>query len=389
MLEDDAFQRQLLVGVLARLGHALVREVADAPQALAVMREEPPDLVICDLQMPGMDGMEFLRHLGAAGAGADVVVVSAVDEQLLSHVRRMAQAYGIRLVDVLPKPLDPRRLQAVLARAADADGAAGASQHGDIPSRADAVAALQAGEFAAFFQPQVEIATGRLAGFEVLARWQRGHELLPAGTFLPVIEQDEGLLDALFWQMLREACAFAASTASAMPEATLSVNVSAATFAASDFGARVGALVAGAGISPGRIVLELTESQATGGSLGAILENMTRLRLRGFGLSIDDYGTGHSSLQQLARMPFTEMKIDRSFIDGAHADAAGLIVLKSTLELARNMRMVSVAEGVESPQQWELLRSLGCNVAQGWLLGAAMPAEEAGAWVVPEALALA
>jgi EAL domain-containing protein (putative c-di-GMP-specific phosphodiesterase class I) len=128
-----------------------------------------------------------------------------------------------------------------------------------------------------------------------------------------------------------------------------------------------------------RVVLEITETSLMR-DLSVALAVLTRLRLRGFGLSLDDYGTGFSSMQQLARIPFTELKIDRSFVHGVHERESVQVMLRSALEMAKRLGLNTVAEGVESEQDLQLLREYGCTFVQGWLLGKAMPAAELAGW---------
>jgi EAL domain-containing protein (putative c-di-GMP-specific phosphodiesterase class I) len=114
---------------------------------------------------------------------------------------------------------------------------------------------------------------------------------------------------------------------------------------------------------------------------GAALGVLARLRLKGFGLSIDDYGTGFSSMRQLARIPFTELKIDRSFVHGAHQRNNVRVILESALDMARRLDLVTVAEGVETPEDWRLLQEFGCDVGQGHLIARPMPGSEIAPWL--------
>jgi EAL domain-containing protein (putative c-di-GMP-specific phosphodiesterase class I) len=127
-------------------------------------------------------------------------------------------------------------------------------------------------------------------------------------------------------------------------------------------------------IEPAHLVLEVTES-VIGRDTTQLLETLARLRLRGFGLSIDDFGTGYSSMQQLSRISFTELKIDRSFVRGAASRSHLRTILEGSLTLARNLRLKSVAEGVETQEDWDLLRDLGCDEAQGYFIARPMPAD--------------
>jgi EAL domain-containing protein (putative c-di-GMP-specific phosphodiesterase class I) len=134
------------------------------------------------------------------------------------------------------------------------------------------------------------------------------------------------------------------------------------------------------GLRAEQVVLEITETSLLR-DLSVALAVLTRLRLRGFGLSLDDYGTGFSSMQQLARIPFTELKIDRSFVHGVHERESIQVMLRSALEMAMRLGLNTVAEGVESLQDWWLLQEYGCMFVQGWLMSKAMPASDVMHWI--------
>ncbi len=128
------------------------------------------------------------------------------------------------------------------------------------------------------------------------------------------------------------------------------------------------------------MVLEVTESRISDNPT-ALLDITTRLRLKRFELSIDDFGTGYSSLQQLQRLPFTELKIDGAFVTGASQDAIARSILESSIDLARKLGMKIVVEGVETRADWDLVKSLGCDLAQGYFIARPMPGNELKAWL--------
>jgi len=134
------------------------------------------------------------------------------------------------------------------------------------------------------------------------------------------------------------------------------------------------------GLEARQIVLEITESSVVD-CMGVALGVLARLRLKGFGLSIDDYGTGFSSMQQLARIPFSELKIDRAFVHGAHQRTNLRVILQSALDMSRQLGLVTVAEGIETLEDWQLVRDSGCGVGQGFLVAPAMPAEQLPEWI--------
>jgi EAL domain-containing protein (putative c-di-GMP-specific phosphodiesterase class I) len=151
----------------------------------------------------------------------------------------------------------------------------------------------------------------------------------------------------------------------------MSVNLSIASLNDTSLAERITEVVWRAGIEPQRIILEVTESAAMT-NVPETLENLARLRMRGFGLSIDDYGTGFSSMQQLTRVPFTELKIDKSFVSDSQLNPASRVVVESSIDMARKLHVKSVAEGVETQQEWDMLRDMNCDVVQGYLIAKPM-----------------
>jgi EAL domain-containing protein (putative c-di-GMP-specific phosphodiesterase class I) len=159
----------------------------------------------------------------------------------------------------------------------------------------------------------------------------------------------------------------------------VSVNLSLKSLTDPGLAERITGLVQKQDLDPRRMVLEVTESAAMT-DVGRALENLTRLRMKGFGLSIDDYGTGYSSMQQLSRIPFTELKIDQSFVLSALEKESSKVILASSLDMARKLKLHSVAEGVETRAHWNLLKSLGCDIAQGYFVAKPMDAHTFSEW---------
>jgi EAL domain-containing protein (putative c-di-GMP-specific phosphodiesterase class I) len=324
--------------------------------------------------MPGMDGIEFIGHVAQRRLARAVALVSALDPALLNTVQTMARAYGLFVLGSVEKPLTGDKLQAVLAKYGERQSEAGEVEAIEV-SGEDMRAALAAGELVPWFQPQVEFGNGKAIGIEALARWRRadGRVVLPR-HFIPVIER-QGLAEALTEAMLVQACQWKRQWDDAGLRLRLSVNVSPATLhdpAAADHYQR---LVQELGVDPSDVVLEITESLVMADAARG-LGVLARLRLKGFGLSIDDFGTGYSSLAQLSQVPFTELKIDQGFVTGAHAQPRKRAVVEASLDLARKLGLETVAEGVETTDDWQMLAALGCNAAQGFLISPAVPGDE-------------
>lgn len=400
VVEDDEFQREALAIMLDELGAASVTLADDGSSGLLALATAtaPIDIIVTDLNMPGMDGIEFIRHVATSGRRVSIVFASAVDAALLSAMQNIVAAYGISLLGMLPKPVTAGALLAVLETYSK-QHAAGPIPPARTCTEQEVLHGLLADEFEPYFQPKVAIASGRIAGFEALARWRRnGQDWLGPNAFVPVMEK-HGLVDELTSTIMRKAVRACSEWQASKLEFSVSVNLSVSSLTDVQFADRLVGLLKGIGLPASRVILEITESTAVTSDLGHVLDNLSRLRLRGFGLSIDDYGTGYSSLQQLGRIPFTELKVDQTFVRGAATIPSHMAILRSSIEIAKALRLVCVAEGVETADQWSLLRSSGCDLAQGYLISRPMPSQDVMPWsrrwqqnfasLVPQGLAAA
>ena len=376
VVEDHGFQRRIALRLLSELGIERVLEGSDGLHALDVLRKQatPPDVVLVDLDMPGMDGIECIGHIAQERLARSVVVVSALDPALLNTVQTMARAYGLRVLGSVEKPLTRDKLESVLGRL---DEHAGEEQDDGVAdfSLQALSDALECGEIVPWFQPQVEFGNGKVIGVEALARWERpdGSVVRPH-LFISVLER-EGLANKLTDRMLDAACAWKQRWDHAGARLKLSVNVSAASLADPSAADRYQEIVESYGVEPEDVILEITESSVMSDAARG-LGLLARLRLKGFGLSIDDFGTGYSSLAQLSQIPFTELKIDQGFVFGAHAQPRKRAVVEASLDLARKLGLTAVAEGVEDMEDWQMLAELGCDIAQGYLIGRPVPGSE-------------
>ncbi len=376
VVEDHGFQRRIAVRLLTELGLKQILEGADGLHALEILRKQsvPPDVVLVDLDMPGMDGIECISHIAHEHLARSVVVVSALDPALLNTVQTMARAYGLRVLGSVEKPLTRDKLEAVLIRFDDSAGEDPADALVEF-SVQDLTHALANGEIVAWFQPQVEFANGKVIGAEALARWERADgSVVRPHQFVPIMER-EGLANALTDRMLEETCRWKQRWDHGGTRIKMSVNVSAMALADPSAADRYQSILEGHDITPEEMILEITESSVMSDAARG-LGLLARLRLKGFGLSIDDFGTGYSSLAQLSQIPFTELKIDQGFVLDAHAQPRKRAVVEASLDLARKLGLTTVAEGVESIEDWQMLAELGCDIAQGYLIGRPVPGSE-------------
>lgn len=382
--EDHDFQRRTLVGMLKRIGAGYVGEAADGAAALDLFRSPDAniDVIISDLDMPGMDGMELIRHIGESGLPVAMILLSAIDRAVMASVEAMTKAYGINLLGAIEKPITQIKLEALIEKHRPPQARASAPRTPPPSFTLDEIReGLARDEFEPFFQPKIDLATGELEGAEALARWRHPERGIVSPYFFIGAMEDGGLIDDLTWRMVEKSARQRRIWAenSLHLEIAISVNLSAKSIADAGVADRITKIVRDQGVDPRHIVLEVTES-TTVAQIAQTLETLARLRLRGFRLSIDDYGTGYSSLQQLARIAFTELKIDQSFVLSALEVEASRVIMEASLDMARRLRVRSVAEGVETRAHWDLLLSLGCDIAQGYFIARPMEADDFLRW---------
>ncbi|MCC4599495.1 EAL domain-containing response regulator [Xanthomonas melonis] len=387
VVDDSVVQREHAMALCRQLGANVVEGAADGHAALDwLSRANAPSLLLVDLEMPGMDGVQLLDALARGQYTVPVVVVSQRGGALIDAVMQLSRSAGVRVLGGIEKPMNLQDLAAVLECEPASAGATPAarsaaisplmSSGGAAASRLDR--AMRRGEIRVAYQPKLDLKDGRLRGVEALARWRRPQgDMIGPDRFIPLAER-EGLIHALTQQVIDKAIAQMVDWREEGFQLSLALNLSPNLLSEQDFLEQLCAKLADNGLSPADLVLELTESAIV--EPANALSMLARLRLHGFGLSIDDYGTGFSSLQRLASIPFTELKLDRSFVQAAHRSRSQRTVLESTLELAHRLELTAVAEGVETPDDWRLLRELGCDLAQGYLMGSPMPGPMLSDW---------
>jgi EAL domain-containing protein (putative c-di-GMP-specific phosphodiesterase class I)/CheY-like chemotaxis protein len=382
VVEDQGFQRWAVEHMLAKLGATQVFSAENGQAALEIFRTVRPrvDIIVTDLEMPGMDGIEFIRHVVESGAPVSIILVSEQDPALIASVVSMTQAYGGQLLEAMRKPLNAEKLAAAIAkyRGPLLDAPASVPLHAFSLSEIES--AVRNDEFEPFFQPKVDLATGELRGGEALARWRHPlHGWVMPLSFIGVLES-HGQMNAMTLSILKKAATRCRAWRDKGSKATVSVNISRVSLVDVTLADRLADTVEDCGIEPRDVVLEITETAAATHQ-GRVLENLSRLRMKGFGLSIDDFGTGYSSMQQLCRIPFTELKIDQSFVRNGSTNRTSRAVIESSLEIAQKLGINAVAEGVENEDEARLLREMGCTMGQGYYLGRPVPGAEFDAWV--------
>lgn len=380
VVEDHEFQRVGMVQLLKTLGAQAIYSANDGRSALQVLRDpdRPVDIVVSDLSMPGMDGMELIRHLSETGARVSLILASALEPALLASIASMAQAYKVKLLGVIGKPPTAGKLVPLveLHRAREINSASLDSAF----SREELVEAWTHGEFEPWYEPKVDLSSGQVRGMHVTPRWRHSTRgVLAPYVFMPSM-QARGLNDDFAWLMLQKSVAQCRQWLDQGLHLSLAVNLSFGSLADAKLAARVRQIAENEGLNPGCLVLGMTE-EALNTEQAEVLETVARLRVDGFGLAIDDFGSGSMAIEQLAQVAFTELKIKRSFVTGVDQDDAARAGLAIALDLARQLKLLAVADGISSKEDWKLLLEWGCDLGQGPFMSEPLPADAVPRWV--------
>lgn len=381
VLQASGLHRSTAVTALHHLGYSFLSEVSSSALALERLRNVGGvHLLLCDVRVDPMARLEFLQTVAREQLARGVVVSGEMAPGTWTALSHLLQLQGLKVYWLGNEAATLERLRTLLADFQPAEAqlrlplpetAAGEdAEKNRLPAH---------GQLRAYLQPKVNVATAQLYGFEVLARWHlESGEVLPPPEFLPALRR-AGRLDSMLFELMTQATE--ALRSNGQQDLKLSFNLEAEQIAQTDFAATVERHLRALDVEPRRITFELTESSPLHAP-ALSLENVLRLRLLGCGLAIDDFGCGHSTLQRLMKLPFTEMKLDRHLIAHvAHGDPRRLIVLRNALALGHELGLRVIAEGVENAAQLRQLQQLECDCAQGYLFGRPMDVSQVGSFL--------
>ncbi|HUY82225.1 MAG TPA: EAL domain-containing response regulator [Acidobacteriaceae bacterium] len=380
ILDDEPFMHKLLVRMLDNLGYTSVTACENGHAALALIdsTNNSPNLILVDLNMPEMDGLEFVRHLVERRFNGSLILISGEDERMQQAAEKLATAHNVTVLGHLHKPASPGGLATLIGKWKPTQQ--NAPRAAKNVYDAEAVrAAIANGELVNYYQPKVDVASGRVVGVETLVRWRHPQDGMVFPDQFIAVAEAHGLIDDLTRVVLSNALAQTRLWLDAGLMLHVAVNLSMDNLASLDCLDMVVGLAAKAGVPAQIMELEVTETRLME-DLRMPLEIMTRLRLKRFRLSLDDFGTGNSSLAQLRDLPFDALKIDMSFVRGAWKNEKLQTMFDSCLGLAKQLGMESIAEGVEAQADWNFVRNRRCDIAQGYFIAKPMPAEDILDW---------
>jgi len=379
ILDDDEQYAMLLAEVASNNGWEAI--VDQNPTDFLQKNIVQGSVLVLDLNMPEMDGIEVIRTLADKKINLLLILVSGFDARVLHSAQQLAEAHQFKVLASLTKPMSIQEFAETLNNIKPPSKLTQKSPTTKNTVSVDELEqAIQQHHLSLHYQPQINMKTGDLYGVEALVRWQHPEY----GTIYPDqfigLAEESGLIEPLTEEVIKLAVEQSQCWQAEGINIGVSINVSAKNITSLSLPEQLKELTDKHAIEPEKITLEITES-AVMGNLTSSLDVLNRLRMKGFALSIDDFGTGYSSLSHLYKMPFTELKIDQSFIMNMRENSEAMIIVKICIMLGHMLGMKLVAEGIETQEVWDELQTLGCDIAQGYLMAKPMPADTLVQWI--------
>jgi EAL domain-containing protein (putative c-di-GMP-specific phosphodiesterase class I)/FixJ family two-component response regulator len=374
VVEDDKFQRLAIIQILKRIGVKSIEPAEDGQQAIAKIKHQTFDIILCDLSMPNMDGLALIRQLGDNNFSGSIIMCSAMDESLLRSSSSMAKGWNINVLGAMSKPVEPVKLLKNLLKHFDVKQKRSEQNFTFELNHQDLDTAFIHQQILPYFQAQVCLKTGDLLGYEALVRWQHPtYGLIAPDNFIPLAEQTNQIIELteVVFRLSLEQLNSLPETLSAVK---LAINISPKNLDNNVVQSMLLSLDKKLNNKKQVITIEVTEQSAIK-CMSSALEVLSRFRMHGFNISMDDFGTGYSTMEQISQLPFNELKIDRAFVSKMDTDASALIIVESCIRLAKKLKLKTIAEGVENSLQWHLLERLGCDYCQGYFISKPEPIE--------------
>jgi DNA-binding SARP family transcriptional activator/EAL domain-containing protein (putative c-di-GMP-specific phosphodiesterase class I)/FixJ family two-component response regulator len=383
VVEDHDFQRRTVVQLLRGLGVGTVKDAADGAEALRILQEgRVPDVVICDIDMPGMDGVEFVTRIAESNLACSVVIASGLESNVLRAVESIGEGHGLHILAALPKPLTARRLGEVLGQYTRLN-----RERADHPAAAalsaqDLRDAFDGGRLTPQFEPRIDLTTGAFSSVEAGGYWRSPDGVPVASSSLVAALTSQGVPHVFMERLVDESLTLLETLGQAGLDvegcARVALDVS-PLVSDTSLADRLGEMVRDRGHGPQRVVCQLDDGALARASSTAFAV-LTRLRVKGFGLSMTHCGVGPPWTHQLGRVPLTELKLGRALVSSATLEPKRFEVLEAAVTSARETSLPVVADGCDTQADLDMLLALGCSEAQGVCVAAPMDASEVVAW---------
>jgi EAL domain-containing protein (putative c-di-GMP-specific phosphodiesterase class I) len=341
-----------------------------------------PQLLVSGLRFTDGDAFQLIRTLSEQAQAPALALVSRQQRAVIRAAQALATTHGVRLAGVSELPGDVPHILQRTEEAMQALGTPLPPKRTALPplDRAQLQALLDSGNVLPFFQPKMRLDTHEVVGFEALMRAmdEQGRLITPDRLIGPLVQH--GLLGQATLRVAHQTVEFVGACLIQGLGISASINVSLSLMSDSQFCSALLSLVEASGVDPSWITLEITETEAMA-DLATVIEQTGRIRMLGFNLSIDDFGTAYSSFFQLSQIPFSELKIERAFVENIHLDPTKRAIVGACAHLGRELGLQVVAEGVETPEELSGVKAAGCSAAQGFLIARPMPPTQAAAWL--------
>ncbi len=380
VVDDEKDICEFISFVASNAGYA-VTSITDSHDFIKEYSDDV-SIIVMDLTMPGMDGVELIRHLASVDSKSGIILMSGFDMSVLHSARELADSRGLNVIGVLEKPISISNLEEMLDRRSKPREDCSCSKANCNSVTADELRqAIQNNEITNYYQPKVDIPSHFLVAVEALVRWHHPEKgLIMPDDFIGLAEDTE-LIRNLTSLVLDNALSDCSEWKSKGIVVQVAVNVSAKALTDLNFPDQLQEKLIQHKLDPSQLIIEVTESAITD-DISHALDILTRIRMKGIHLSIDDFGTGYSSIQMLHRGPFDELKVDRSFVRHMETDQDAHTIVEISIDFSKKMNMKVVAEGIETQEMWDLVAKLGCDEAQGFFISPAIPATEIPHWLV-------
>jgi len=375
VIDDDPLLRAIAASYFRAKGSQTIKTAEDGVVALEILdkTKEPPGLILVDLNMPNIDGLQFLRLLKQRDFKGPVIILSSEHQSIISMAEKLAKSHELNIVAALSKPLKHMELDDVLLNLKQPAITSLAAPQQKITEK-ELRCAIGSGAIVPWYQPKIDTQNGQIVGVEALARWVHPEfGVINPDDFIPLAEQT-GLIKVLTQKIIQQAIKDAKRFTRLRLNLKIAINLSVKVLDDLELPDQIAWLVDEADLDARMFTFEITESGIVERDAVPI-EVLARLRMLRFGLSIDDFGTAYSNLEHLMQFPFTELKIDRMFVSNALSDQKAMASVETSISLARKLGLSIVAEGVETMEDKKYLTNLGVDELQGFLFAKALPFE--------------